>query len=166
MKFVDINYERYRNIFENSDKFSNQKNLKLHKCSEKTPDEFGVYVAYEQYDLDDQYLVIWTGEKWVDFEHGSDICFGSKTREDHWSELPSNNEENPCSKIKLPRYIRTISNIVNQLQDTINTIVYNFPTIYYRFDRKEIISENTELKFREFLSSLNEDIHKSKENSK
>ena len=160
MKFVDINYERYRNIFENSNKFSNQKNLNLHKCSEETPNEFGVYIAYEQYDLDDQYLVIWTGKNWVDFEHGGDICFGGKTREDHWSELPSfdavfRNNRGSAS-------IRTATNIVYQLQDSINYVVHNNPEIYYKLDRKEIISEKTERAFEAFRLLLNTDISNAK----
>ena len=152
MKFVDINYERHRNIFENSDKFSNQKNLNLYKCSEETPNEFGVYIAYEQYDLNDQYLVIWTGKNWVDFEHGSDICFGGKTREDHWSELPSNND----------RHIRTATNILYQLEELMKFITHNNLEGYHKHDRKEIISEKTERAFETFRLLLNTDISNAK----
>ncbi len=155
MKFVDVNYERSRNIFENSDKVSNQQNLKLHKCSEEKPSETGVYIGYEQDDLHDQYLVIWDGDKWVHFESGSEIGFGSEYRDDYWSELPSN--ENPCSKIELPRYIKTFEVIISQLQNLTNHIQKLNPNFYHC--RKETISENTELKFREFLVSINKDLN-------
>lgn len=155
MKFVDINYERSRNIFENSDKVSNYQNLKLHKCSEEKPIEMGVYIGYEQDDLLDQYLVIWDGNKWVHFESGSEIGFGSEYRDDHWSELPFN--ENPCSKIKLPRYIKTSETMIHQLQNLASHIQKSDPNYFH--NRKEIISENTELKFREFLLSVNRDLN-------
>lgn len=87
-QIFDVDYELAETIFKNSNKLWNQKNLKLHKCSEETPNEPGAYIAYEQYDLNDQYLVIWTGEEWIHFDYGGKICFGDKTREDHWSELP------------------------------------------------------------------------------
>lgn len=97
-KLPEIDYDLAETIFKNSDKFWNQNNLKLHKCSEETPTKPGAYVAYEQFDLDDQYLVIWTGDKWIHFEYGGDIGFGGKYRKDHWSELPPDlNEENSCS---------------------------------------------------------------------
>lgn len=158
MKFVDINYEHSQNIFENSDKVSNQQNLKLHKCSEEKPSEIGVYIGYEQDDLLDQYLVIWDGDKWVHFESGGEIAFGSEYRYDHWSELPYDNEENPCSKIELPRYIKTFEVIISQLQNLTNHIQKLNPDFYH--DKRETISENTELKFREFLVSINKDLKK------
>lgn len=154
-KIFKIDYEFVETIFKNSDKFWNQKNLKLHKCSEKTPNEPGAYIAYEQDDLLDQYLVTWDGNKWVHFESGSEIGFGSEYRDDHWSELPSN--ENPCSKIELPRYIKTFEVIISQLQNLTNHIQKLNPDFYH--SKRETISENTELKFREFLVSINKDLN-------
>ncbi len=154
-KIIDIDYDSAENIFKNSDKSWNQKNLKLHKCSEEIPNKPGAYIAYEQYDLDDQYLVVWTGEKWIHFEYGGDIGFGDKCREDHWSELP--NEENRCSKTDLIRYVKTSEVMVYQLNLVIDHIVKSDPNYFH--NRKEIISENTELKFREFLLSINSDLH-------
>ncbi len=153
-KIFEIDYELAETIFKDSDKFWNQNNLKLHKCSEEIPNKPGAYIAYEQYDLDDQYLVIWTGEKWIHFESGGNIGFGDKCREDHWSELP---EENPCSKIDLPRYIKTSEVMVYQLNLVIDKIVKSDPNYFH--NRKEVISENTELKFREFLLSINSDLN-------
>lgn len=150
MKFVDINYEHSRNIFENSDKVSNYQNLKLHKCSEEKPIEMGVYIGYEQDDLLDQYLVIWDGSKWVHFESGGEIGFGSEYRDDHWSELPP-------AKVELPRYITTSETLMYQLQSLMNHIEKSDPNYFYT--RKEIISENTELKFQEFLVSINKDLN-------
>ncbi len=58
-----------------------------HKCCDIIPDKPGIYLGYEQYDPEDQYLVEWTGEEWLNFETGSSICFGDNSREDYWSEL-------------------------------------------------------------------------------
>lgn len=154
MKFVDINYERSRNIFENSDKVSNQQNLKLHKCSEEKPTEMGVYIGYEQDDLLDQYLVIWDGDKWVHFESGGEIGFGSEYRDDHWSELPP-------TKVELPRYMLTCSNVIYQMRDLENQIRNVNPKVY-EYDREEIISKETENAFQIFKFSLNKDLSKLK----
>lgn len=157
MEFAYVNHERSRSIFENSDKFLNQQNLKLHKCSEEKPSEIGVYIGYEQDDLLDQYLVIWDGDKWIHFESGGEIGFGSEYREDHWSELLS--EENPCSKIELPRYMVTCSNVIYQMRDLENQIRNINPKVY-EYDREEIISKETENAFQMFKFSLNKDLSK------
>lgn len=163
LQLFDLDYELAENIFKSSDKSWNKYNLKLHQCSEETPTKPGACIAYEQYDLDDQYLVVWTGEEWINFEYGNRISFGGKYREDHWSELPSkSNEENPCSKIELPRYIRTATNILYQLEDLMKFITHNNPEVYHKHDRKEIISEKTERAFETFRLLLNIDISNAK----
>jgi hypothetical protein len=157
-KLPEIDYNSAAKIFEYSDKISNQRDLKLHECSKETPNEPGVYIGYEQFDRTDQYLVVWTGEKWIHFEYGGDIGFGDKCREDHWSELPNkNNKENPYSKIELPRFIKTSEVMVYQLNLVIDKIVKSDPNYFH--NKKEVISENTELKFREFLLSINSDLN-------